>query len=296
MDSKKCEAFLAAIDYGSLTAAGEALGYTQPGITRMINTLEEELGFKLFVRTKKGVSVTGNGAIMIPAFREIVRAQRVAEELGSNIQGILSGVLTIGSYYSISALWLPGIIQRFQKDYPNVHIKVNEGGNKEITHWLGEKSIDCSFAAQPSEQPFYDWLPLVQDELEVWLPKDHPKAKDESFALHSLADEDFIITSANQDTEIDRLLDKEDIHPNIKFATKDSFTTYCMVEAGLGVSLNNNLISRKWTGDVVQLPFSPRRYVELGIALPNADEASPATKKFIEYVKAYLLDHGLIGK
>ena len=43
MDSKKCEAFLAAIDYGSLTAAGDALGYTQPGITRMINTLEEEL-------------------------------------------------------------------------------------------------------------------------------------------------------------------------------------------------------------------------------------------------------------
>ena len=54
MDVTKCEAFLAAIDHGSLTAAGVFLGYTQSGITRMINALEEEVGFPLFIRTKKG--------------------------------------------------------------------------------------------------------------------------------------------------------------------------------------------------------------------------------------------------
>ncbi|WP_277301372.1 LysR family transcriptional regulator [Veillonella montpellierensis] len=288
MDSKKCEAFLAAIDYGSLTAAGDALGYTQPGITRMINTLEEELGFKLFVRTKKGVSVTPNGEIMIPAFREIVRAQRVAEELGSNIQGMLSGVLTIAAYYSISAGWLPAIIQRFQKDYPYVIIRVNEGGNREIAQWLHDKSVDLSFAAQPSEKVPCDWIPLVQDEMEVWLPIDHPAAKAASFPIEQLNGAPFIMTSANQDTEIDRLLAKELLVPDIKFSTKDSFTTYCMVEAGLGISMNNHLISQKWSGQVKQLPFNPPHYVELGLAVPNLEEASPATKVFIDYVKSFL--------
>ena len=264
MDSKKCEAFLAAIDYGSLTAAGDALGYTQPGITRMINTLEEELGFKLFVRTKKGVSVTPNGEIMIPAFREIVRAQRVAEELGSTIQGMLSGVLTIAAYYSISAVWLPAIIQRFQKDYPYVIIRVNEGGNREIAQWLHDKSVDLSFAAQPSEKVPCDWIPLVQDEMEVWLPIDHPATKAASFPI------------------------EESLMPDIKFSTKDSFTTYCMVEAGLGISMNNHLISQKWSGQVKQLPFNPPHYVELGLAIPDLEEASPATKVFIDYVKSFL--------
>ena len=126
MDVTKCEAFLAAIDHGSLTAAGVFLGYTQSGITRMINALEEEVGFPLFIRTKKGVSPTENGKAMIPAFREIVRAHNHALEIGADIRGILSGALTIGSYYSVSAMWLPPILKRFRQLYPNVRINMKD--------------------------------------------------------------------------------------------------------------------------------------------------------------------------
>ncbi len=145
MDVTKCEAFLAAIDHGSLTAAGVFLGYTQSGITRMINALEEEVGFPLFIRTKKGVSPTENGKAMIPAFREIVRAHNHALEIGADIRGILSGALTIGSYYSVSAMWLPPILKRFRQLYPNVRINMKEGGNREMTRWLNEMSVDCCF-------------------------------------------------------------------------------------------------------------------------------------------------------
>ena len=69
MDAVKCEAFLTAVDRGSFTAAAETLGYTQSGITRMINALESELGFPLFVRQKKGVVLTENGKTMLPAIR-----------------------------------------------------------------------------------------------------------------------------------------------------------------------------------------------------------------------------------
>ena len=61
MEAVKCEAFLAAAELGSLTATAELLGYTQSGVTRMIGTLEEELGFPLFLRSKKGVQLTENG-------------------------------------------------------------------------------------------------------------------------------------------------------------------------------------------------------------------------------------------
>ena len=61
MDALKCRAFLATAELGSMSAAAESLGYTQSGITRMIRSLEEELGFPLFVREKAGVALTGNG-------------------------------------------------------------------------------------------------------------------------------------------------------------------------------------------------------------------------------------------
>ena len=284
MDSVKCEAFLTAVDHGSLTAAGELLGYTQPGITRMIHSLEEELGFPLLVRSSKGVVPTANGRTMIPLFREIVRTQKNVEEAGSEIRGILRGVLTVGSYYSVSAMLLPAVLKRFGHDYPNVRVKLREGGNQEMSQWLTEKSVDCCFAAKPSENTACDWIPLQEDELVAWLPHDHPRAADTAFPVAALDGEPFIITMPDQDTDIDRLLAKHGVKPDFRLSTADAFTTYCMVEAGLGVSFNQRLIFQKWKGSVVALPFDPPQYVTLGIAVPSLREASPATK-FIDYVR-----------
>ena len=110
MEAVKCEAFLAAAELGSLTATAELLGYTQSGVTRMIGTLEEELGFPLFLRSKKGVQLTENGKLMLPLLREVVRAHHNAEQLSAEIGGVSKGSLTIGCYYSISALWMPEIL------------------------------------------------------------------------------------------------------------------------------------------------------------------------------------------
>ena len=285
MDSIKCEAFLVAIDLGSLTAAGELLGYTQPGITRMIRSLEEEAGFTLFVRSSKGVVPTANGRTMIPIFREIVRAQKSAEEACSEIRSMLRGVLTIGSYYSVSSMLLPPILKQFEQDYPNIRIKLREGGNQEMAQWMTDKSVDCCFAAKPSPEIMCEWIPVTEDELVVWLPPDHPRSKDKSYPVTALQGEPFIITMPNQDTDIDRLLSKYNVKPDFRLSTADAFTTYCMVEAGLGVSFNQRLIFRKWKGNVAALPFDPPQSVTLGITIPSIREASPAAKKFIEYVK-----------
>ena len=87
-----------------MTAAAEQLGYTQSGITRMVHALEEELGFPLLARSKGGVELTENGKLMLPALREIVRADENARQLGAEICGVVTGVLTVGSYYSVSAM------------------------------------------------------------------------------------------------------------------------------------------------------------------------------------------------
>jgi DNA-binding transcriptional LysR family regulator len=91
MDVTKCNAFLVAVDTGSMTAAAERLGYTQSGVTRMIRSLEEEIGFSLLVRTKKGVVMTENGKNMLAVFRDIVRVHENAEQRSAEIRGVISG-------------------------------------------------------------------------------------------------------------------------------------------------------------------------------------------------------------
>ncbi len=281
MDAIKCEAFLIAAEQGSLTAAAELLGYTQSGITRMINALEEEVGFSIFVRSKKGVRLTKNGQAILPLFQEIVRAHHRAEQFSAEICGVVKGSLVIGCYYSISAMWMPAILQKFCKCYPGITVSMREGGNSDMAKWLNEKSVDCCFGAKPSAEN-YDWIPLLQDELVAWLPADHPFAKKAAFPIQNLAKEPFIHTSPNHDTDQDRLLEALHLHPQTRFSTRDGYTTYNMVEAGLGISFNQKLISKKWNGAVATVPFSPPQFVPLGITIPSLKEASPAAKKFID--------------
>lgn len=178
MEAVKCEAFLAAAELGSLTATAELLGYTQSGVTRMIGTLEEELGFPLFLRSKKGVQLTENGKLMLPLLREVVRAHHNAEQLSAEIGGVSKGSLTIGCYYSISALWMPEILTAFRARYPGVTVRMQEGGNLEMARWLNERSVDCCFGAQMHGDK-YDWLPVFRDELVAWLPRGHELAAEE---------------------------------------------------------------------------------------------------------------------
>lgn len=86
----------------------------------------------------------------------------------------------------------------------------------------------------------------------------------------------------DHDTDQDRLLAALRLHPQIHFTTRDGFTTYNMVAAGLGISFNQRLIAQKWDRHAVaQVPFSPPQFIELGIAVPSMREASPAAKKLI---------------
>lgn len=291
MDEVKCEALITAAEQGSLSRAARILGYTQPGISRMIHSLKEELGFPLLIRTKKGVELTPNGKTVLPYLEETVRAARLTHETSASILGLLSGTLTIGCYYSVSSMILPPLLKRFGTDYPRVRIILREGTNAELAEALENRTIDFSLAAPTPESLECDHIPILEDELVVWLPPSHPLAGKTAFPLEALTSYPFIITQPGQDTDIDRLLSKYHIHPDFHFATKDAYSTYRMVEAGLGISFNQSLFARGWKGNVVTLPFDPPQVIHLDISIPSLKEASPAAKKFIQYVEeAYRAD------
>lgn len=95
------------------------------------------------------------------------------------------------------------------------------------------KSVDCCFCAKPRAAAC-DWLPVYRDELVACLPPEHPLAAAEAFPIEALGREPFIHTSPDHDTDQDRLLAALRLHPQTRFTTRDGFTTYNMVAAGLG--------------------------------------------------------------
>lgn len=114
------EIFLKVCETGSFSGAAEALNYTQSGISQMMAGLEEELEVRLFARVKKGVILTDNGARLIPYIQEMVNQKAKLRQAAFNINHKIEGKLRVGSFSSITALWMPGVIHFFKEHYPKV--------------------------------------------------------------------------------------------------------------------------------------------------------------------------------
>ncbi len=180
------------------------------------------------------------------------------------------------------------LLKEFHNRFPGVSIRIQEGSNRNIAKWLREKSVDCCLCSRPASVE-HDWISIYQDELVAWIPVDHPLADSAAFPIENLEKEDFIHTTPGQDTTQDRLLKKLHLHPRTIFTTRDGFTTYNMVGAGLGISFNQRLLSQKWNlSNVIEKPFSPPQFEELGIAVPSLKESSPAAKKLIEFAVQHI--------
>lgn len=282
MESARCKAFMYAADTGSFTKAAERLNYTPSGVSQLVGALENETGLTLLRRTRKGVTLTPDGEILLPAVREFLEKENRIYELAAEVKGLLVGSVTIAAYSSISTHWLPEVIRDFEQDYPQIEIRLMEGIRQEVTRWLDEKKADIGFLSYQEPMP-YEWTPLDYDEMLAVLPKDHLYASKESYPLINCETDSFIMPALGRDDDVVSLFERNGIKLNIHFTTLENFATMVMIEKGLGMSVMNNLITEKWNCDVVKIPVDPPSRITLGLAVPSYKQASPAVKRFIKY-------------
>ena len=282
METARCRAFLAAAETGSFSKAAEALSYTPSGVNQLVTALDKELGFPVFRRNTKGVTLTENGELLLPTVREFLRQEDRIFELAAEMNGLLIGSVTIASYSSIATHWLPAVIRAFQQDYPQIRIKLMEGIWQEVSKWLDDRAADIGFLSYQEGMP-YDFIPLAEDPMLALLPKNHPLAEAEVYPLENCKYDRFIMPALGCDDDVTALFDQNDIVPNVQFTTLESFSVMSMVEQGLGMSVMNELITEKRICDVVKLPLDPPSYCTLGVAMNSKADVSPAVKMFLKY-------------
>ena len=282
METARCRAFLAAAETGSFSKAAEALSYTPSGVNQLVTALEKELGFPVFRRNTKGVTLTENGELLLPTVREFLRQEDRIFELSAEMNGLLIGSVTIASYSSIATHWLPAVIRAFQQDYPQIRIKLMEGIWQEVSKWLDDRAADIGFFSYQEGMP-YDFIPLAEDPMLALLPKDHPLAQAETYPLENCKYDSFIMPALGCDDDVEALFAKNGIEPNVQFTTLESLSVMSMVEQGLGMSVMNKLITEKRICDIVMLPIDPPSQITLGVAMNSKADVSPAVKMFLKY-------------
>lgn len=291
MDSLKVNVLIKALESGSMTSASEELGYSTSGISQMITSIENELGFQIVTRGRGGIALTKAGEEVYPALLSYSRADESIRQIASEVNGLRTGHVTIGAFSSISANWLPDIIREFRKDYPGIKVSIYEGIHDEIEQMFRSTQMDfCMYSYTPENDA--QWIPLYDDPMYAVVSACHPFAQRTEIDPAELNGQPFIMPGRGKDRDVLSLLSRFDIHPDIQYYTMENYSALSMVEAGLGVSVMNELITERRINKVVMVPFDPPQHITMGIYIRDMKEASPAAKKIIEYIRSYVTQLG----
>ena len=285
MESKKLEALLMAVDLGSFTKAAEVLGYTQSGLTHMMNSLEKEVGFTLLERGRSGVRLTEEGERIAPAVREFLQANARLDSVIEQVASSRTEIIRVSAYASIAMHWLPGIIQRFREECPDVDVDIRMADHVDVPYELLAQGKMDAILVSPQDEGQYEWVHLADDPMFAVLPKDFDTQGMTAFPLAAFEARDFIMPSQGFDKDIMRIFNRIGVKPHILPTWVDDPTVISMVSHGLGVSMMTELTVRGRTDGVKLLPVEPASSRERGLAVRSLDAASDGLRHFIDCTK-----------
>ena len=265
MESKKLEALLMAVDLGSFTKAVEVLGYTQSGLTHMMNSLEKEVGFTLLERGRSGVRLTEEGERIAPAVREFLQANARLDSVIEQVASSRTEIIRVSAYASIAMHWMPELLYRYKRVCPEVSVDLRMVDNAlEPYELLESGQTDVIFASRQNYS-FCDWTPLYNEKMYAILPKDYPLNGRTTFPLEEFSGQDFLMPYGRFDIDVNAAMDSVGVKLNASVSRVDDETVIRMVGHGLGVTMMTELMIRGRTDDVLCVPVDPPRLRELGM-------------------------------
>jgi len=274
---------------GAIVATAEAMGLTQSGVSRMISELERSIGFKLFIRSGRGLKPTSEG---LKFFTEVERSIKEIEALGRVAEEIRQGFgqrLRVSCLPTLSSSVLPLALQTFHEDYPNTVVEIDTATYNSALHELEEGRIDLAvtFSIPGMDGIEIEWL--AEADYVFAAKSDHPlMAKDRVFDS-DLRHECLIGDMANR---VQGLQESDDLRKTLEAPTKrliwchTSTTRYAMIAAGLATSLTEPFSAPLWSHAGVSVrPFEPRLSIRYCFAVPIAEQHSKVSISFRRHLR-----------
>jgi len=279
MDSKKLEILVTAADLGSFTKASEVVGYTQSGLTHMMDALEREVGFPLLLRNRSGIQLTEQGMALMPAIREFLRANANLENQIKTIAEKKEEVIRIAAYASIAMHWMPELLYRFKRLCPDVSVDLRMVDHAlEPFELLENGQTDVIFASRQNYSSC-EWIPLYNEKMYAILPKDYPMNGRNEFPLPEFEGKEFLMPYGRFDIDVKAALEPFGIKLSPKISRVDDETGTRMVGRGLGVARMTELMIRGRTDDVLCVPVAPAAIRELGMGTHIRKKETESIKK-----------------
>src|ERR1700716_2550280 len=176
------------------TRAAEELHVAQPSVSQQIRKLETELGTPLFHRMKPHVALTEAGQTFLPHARAVLQRLAEARLEVQELSGLRKGTLAVGAPPSVGAHLLPRALAAFSRRHPGITLEFREAGSRTLLNLLEDGELDMAVVIQPIRHPALETLPLLEEELLLAVPRQHPLADGHRrVRLAQLREEPFVL-------------------------------------------------------------------------------------------------------
>ena len=280
---------------GSFGRAAERLGYTQSAVSQQIAHLEKLVGERLLDRAGgvRGVSLTDAGEVLLRHAEAIVARLDAARADLTALRAGETGALRVGTYQSIGARVLPGVMRRFLTDWPGIDLGLSEPTtDPELYASIESGALDLAFCSPPLPDGPFEALELMSDPYVLLVASDSPLASRSSASLDDLGDLQLIGSSqCSSGLVIERELGDRGYDLDYSFRSDDNSTVQGLVAAGFGVGLVPLLAVSPGDDRVATVrlvPRIPRRTI--AVVWHRDRHRSPAARAFVEIAREVSAD------
>lgn len=293
MEFRHLRYFLAVAEELHFTRAAEKLNIGQPPLSQQIQSLESELGVKLFNRTRRSVALTEAGEHLVTQAKEILRMSGSLRAELRNIEQGKTGELRIG--FTTTGLLVDELSQplkAYRRCYPDVRISLSEMYSRQQFDALLNQEIDVGYVrlTPGTRQDGLEIRILRRDRLCVVLPEDHPKATADSLTFSDVHNEPFIFypekSGAAVPELVRRLCQRAGFTPTVVQEAAEVLTHIGLVAAGVGISVLPKPVDNLRPGGVAFIPLADED-AELCMALVTRDEER--NTRILNYIKLAML-------
>jgi len=281
-------------ELGSISAAVQNLSVSQGAITESIQGLESHLGVLLFRRHARGMALTHAGHEFLRHTERILNAIAAAEEALSVRPETLAGQVVIGAVPLLTGYYLPGLLARYHRAFPNVRTWVHEDAGTFIEHQLINGEVDAALMMTSTLESAssFDTIPLVSSPLRLWAPARHRLAGSRPVSIAELCREPIVqLYSEEFERATGDLWRRSGHDPLVVVRTRSVEAIRSLVATGCGVSILPEVLFRAWSLDgeqlvAVPLADAPQPLV-IGVVSRRGAAVSAATEAFIAVAREH---------
>jgi len=283
--------FCDVVETRSFSVAASQNFVTQSAVSQQIRTLEERYGRRLLERTRGNVQLTPAGEILYQVSKEIVQRYQDMEAQLQVVAQRVAGTVRVATVHSIGLYELSVQIKRYLKAYPQVHLHLEYSRSNKIYEDALRGQIDLGVVAYPSRRPQITVLPFREDRLVLACPPSHPLARHRQVSIRKLQGEHLVGYERDIPTrrETDRILRRYGVEVRYVMELDNVETIERVIEIGTGLAILPEPAVRPEVKNktLVAVHLSDELFLRpLGIIHRQGKHFSPATEKFIEFLRA----------